>query len=252
MRAFDRARDYDAHAGPQQIAARRLADRIAARGIGSQGPAIEIGCGTGFLTEHLLARWPDLPITVSDIASAMLERTRARIGAPTNVRYAIIDGECPPPPPTGGYKLILSNLAFQWFGDQCAAITAWAQQLAPGGALIVATLAKGSFDEWKDALAHAGISGATPAYPEADAFRAACPPGCTIAVDSYRLPDRHENARHFAHALRAIGANAGWATASPTSPATLRKALHAFEAGGSTASYVIAEIEIRRKGGGRL
>jgi malonyl-CoA O-methyltransferase len=49
--------------------------------LGQYPRVLEIGCGTGFLSEALLARLPAASLTATDIAPAMLERARQRLGA---------------------------------------------------------------------------------------------------------------------------------------------------------------------------
>ena len=132
VRAFDRADGYDAHARVQRVAAARLAAHIERLEIDPSLPALEIGCGTGFLTQRLRA--PRLLAT--DIAPAMVERARARIPTRPELSFAVLDGEQPGTAPHGRYGLIASNLAFQWFADLPAAVSRLAALLAPGGRLV--------------------------------------------------------------------------------------------------------------------
>jgi malonyl-CoA O-methyltransferase len=243
-RAFDRAEDYDAHAHIQRSAAEYLAARIAGLGIDPSRPALEIGCGTGFLTEALVTRWPSLSLTASDVAPAMIERTRSRIG--DTIAYAIIDGEDPGGIADSGYGLIASNLAFQWFADLGSTLSRLTACLAPGGWLVFSTLAAGTFREWTKAQTAAGIIGLTRTYPDLGMIEAMTPAGTRIDVSGYLLKEQHASGRDFLRGLKAIGAATAWDRSGAPGTAPLRKAIKTFEDGGATISYKIAEVAIQR------
>lgn len=242
--AFDRADRYDDHARVQKIVAGRLAKRIAALPPDTRMPALELGCGTGFLTDALLACCPGLPLLASDIAPSMVDRARARLGDRSNVTFAVVDAEDPPAPPPGGWGLIASSLAFQWLERPSENIRRLAETLAPGGCLAIATLASGSFAEWRSALAVAGLSGRTRDYPDTDALVRDAPVGFRLSSERYELVEQHESALSFLRGLKAIGAATAWDQGTP-SPA-LRGALAAFEANGCRVTYAVAEIVLTR------
>ena len=102
---------------------------------------LEIGCGTGLLTRELARRLGPADWTLTDISPAMLEIARLGPAPQGSVRYAALDGEHPDALP-GGYDLICSSLAVQWFGDLNAGLGRLAALLAPGGHLAIATLAE--------------------------------------------------------------------------------------------------------------
>lgn len=247
LRAFSRAEDYDANAPTQRVAAERLADRIATLSVDPALPALEIGCGTGFLTAALLDRQPGIRLTASDISSAMLDRTRQRLGHRPDLDFAIIDGECPPSGATAGYGLIASSLAFQWFEDPARALATLTSLLAPGGWLALTTLAADSFSEWRAAQTTAGMIGATRDYPTLAHLESFCPAGVDRHISGYHLVERHPSGLAFLRALKAIGATTAWTQPSTHTPTRLRRAIAAFEDGGAAVTYQIAEILIQRK-----
>ncbi len=242
--AFDRAEAYDLHAHVQRKTARRLAQRIAALPLDPRLPALEIGCGTGFLTAALLDARPDLRLTATDIAPAMLDRARATLGDRPDLAFALMDGEAPGPAPEGGWGLIASNLAIQWFEKPSEALARLVDRLAPGGCLAFTTLVAGSFAEWQEAL---GIDGIVRDWPDADNWAAFCPSECRISIDCHDLVEHHEDGRAFLRALKAIGAATPWARAA--TPAEVRRAIASFEAGGARITYRIAEILIEKPEG---
>lgn len=240
--AFGRAKDYESHAHVQRTVADRLATRILALDVEMPAPALEIGCGTGFLTKAVADRWPELSLTVSDVAPAMVERARAMLGQRANLRFDVIDGEAPGIA-SGSLGLIMSSLAFQWFENPRESIARLIEALRPGGRLAFSTLVAGSFREWVEAQRKAGLDGLTPAYPEASLFKDIA---ADCEVDTYSLSERHPDGTAFLRSLKAIGAGARWSTAPSRLPA-LRQAIKLFEEQGAKISYEIAEVVICKK-----
>lgn len=237
--AFDRAEAYDAHARIQRLTADHLAAAIANRRLALFGPALEIGCGTGFLTEALLAALPGLALTATDLAPEMVRRTRDRIGDQPGLDFAVLDGEHPGARPPGGWQLIASSLAFQWFEHPAAAIARLAASLAPGGLLAITLLAAGSFAEWRKAL---GGDDILRDWPDEAALHALCPIGFRADITIDTLVDTPSDGRTFLRELKAIGAATPWN--GHASPARLRRAIAAFEAGGSRVTYRVARVMI--------
>ena len=245
LRAFDRARDYDGHARIQRVVANKLADRIAALEFDPDRPALELGCGTGLLTARLIADRPMMQLTVSDIAPAMVERTRNRIGAGDNVEFATIDAENL----AEGYEglgLIASSMTFQWIDNLRGVLDQLTSRLAPCGWLAFSSLLGGTFEEWTAARVEAGLHAATRAFPDKAALEAMLPIGIEASINHYSLIDRYDSAIDFLRSLKAIGADSHWQNAPNHSPAGLRRAMRLFENGGSAVTYEIAEVVIRR------
>lgn len=229
---------YDEHAPAQRITAQRLADAIGRLPLPPRPRILEIGCGTGLLTQALAARLGPADWTVTDISPAMLTRARQGPALPGNARYQVLDGERPDSLP-GGYDLICSSLAVQWFGDLNAGLGRLAALLAPGGHLAVATLADGTFEEWRAAHRALGLAAAAPTYPPAAAIR---PTMGNLAggVHSERLIQDHPDGLHFLKALKGIGATTPAPGTAPLGPAALRRVLAQFDQQGATVTYHLA------------
>lgn len=111
---------------------------------------LEIGCGTGFLTELLAKEYPLAQITATDISSEMIIVIREKLASFSNINYSVVDGEnliannvsFDP-----SFDLVVSNAVFQWFTDYEAAFTQYHAYLEPGGYLIFSTLGAGTFRE---------------------------------------------------------------------------------------------------------
>lgn len=240
--AFDAAAGYDGAAVIQAGVAESLAAAIAGQALAPAPRVLEIGCGTGFLTEALGARLAVGPMLATDVAPAMLARCRARMGGDARLRYLVMDGERPCLAP--GFDLIASSLAAQWFEDLPRALGGLAGLLAPGGLLAVATLTAGTFREWRRAHEAAGWPAATPDYPSADTLRGLSFPGCVTALSLACVVEAHADGRAFLKALRAIGAQTP--AVRPAPPHVLRRVLRHFDEGGARVTYAVATCLIRR------
>jgi malonyl-CoA O-methyltransferase len=146
------APSYDAHAGLQRAVAARLACLLPAL---SAPRVLELGCGTGLFSRHLLARYPDGRFTFSDLAPAMLERCRQALAPSERVRFKIIDagrlnGE-------GEYDLVALSMTLHWLPDPLASLERLRSILSPRGALLYATLGSECFAEWRDVLAREAL-----------------------------------------------------------------------------------------------
>ncbi|CCJ50420.1 dethiobiotin synthase [Bordetella parapertussis] len=236
---FDRAAArYETHAEVQRHAAEQLAERIAALPLPAEPRILEIGCGTGLLTRALARRLGRADWTITDIAPAMLAAQQAGPPPAGRVRHQLVDGEHPAGLP-GGYDLICSSLAVQWFGDLDAGLARLAGLLAPGGLLAIATLAEHTFSEWRAAHQAHGLHAATPAYPPAERIgRTLAGLRGGITREAYR--QRHPDALHFVRSLKAIGASAPAAGHAPLSPAAFRRVLAQFDRQGNHVTYDLA------------
>jgi len=245
--AFAAAREYDLHARVQHRVARSLAARIAALPLPPAPRQLEIGCGTGFLTAELVHRWPHAPLIVTDLAPAMVERCRARLGEAPGRHFRPLDGERGATPAEAPFDLIASSLAFQWFEDLPTALARLAGWLSPGGVLAFTTLTAGTFAEWRAAHVALGITPGTPRFPEAAGLAALCPPGVTAEIATQSLVEPQGSARAFLHSLKAIGAGTAAAGHQPLHPGALRQVIARFEDAGAMATYEVATCLLRKE-----
>jgi malonyl-CoA O-methyltransferase len=172
-----KAHSYDAHAGIQRSMSNRLAgcftgwkNKGIAAGLNGDGllqplsnRILEIGCGTGTLTEILLKEWPDARITALDLAPAMITLAQQRVlAAETNcagdmaaerLRFLHADVELwAPAAPTASFDLIVSNACFQWLGKPGATLAHLRRLLRPGGSLLFTTFGPDTFREMHQAF----------------------------------------------------------------------------------------------------
>jgi malonyl-CoA O-methyltransferase len=151
----DRANDYERHADLQ----RSVADRLALLLPRLDAPRVlELGCGTGLLSRHLLAQYPEGNFVFTDLAQAMLEQCRLNLGvqARDRARFTQMDGS-KPDSELGTFDLIATSMALHWLSDPVATLNALRSLLAPHGVLLFAALGPESFTEWRNVLEAEGL-----------------------------------------------------------------------------------------------
>lgn len=243
-RAFGAAEDYDRHAGVQRRVAEALTERIAASPLAAQPHVLDVGAGTGFLPALLMPRLPGARWVISDLSVEMIQRARTALPAGSG-QFVAMDA-ARPCFADGGFDLVCSNLAAQWFDDLAGSIAALARLVAPGGLLALSTLADGSFAEWRRAHEALGLVSATPDFPDAAALAALAPGGmtATIAIESFAR--RHDDAADLLRSLRGLGATVPRPGRKPLGPKAMRAVMRQFESIGATVSYEIAYCLFRR------
>ncbi len=97
--------------------------------------ALDVGCGTGFLSFELVARGHR--VTGVDFAAAMIaEARRKAVERSVSIRLEEADAEQLPFPP-GSFDLVISRHLLWTLPHPEAAIDEWVRVLRPGGRLIV-------------------------------------------------------------------------------------------------------------------
>lgn len=237
--AFAAADAYDRNARVQRRVAELLADQIAATNLPARPRILEIGCGTGFLTDALMRRGIKGDWLITDIAPAMIARCRDRIGDGPDRRFSRLDGEYGTPEGAGSFDLVCSSLVMQWFEDPAAALGRMLRWLAPGGQCLFATLGANSFAEWRAAHMTVGLAPGTPDFSSVGELEAATPEGWRGALAVHDMVERHADALDFMRSLKAIGAGTASSDHKPLAPADLRRVMRCFEEGGAAVTYEV-------------
>jgi trans-aconitate 2-methyltransferase len=101
---------------------------------------LDAGCGSGRVTENLLARLPNGRVIAVDASEAMVEKARERLGPDADVRVADLAelelGE--------QVDAIFSNAVFHWIPDHDRLFARLHEALEPGGRLVAQCGGKGN------------------------------------------------------------------------------------------------------------
>ena len=133
---------YDRHAQLQRSMAERLAALI-------PNPftqkTLEIGCGTGVFTRHLLARSPST-LVLNDIAPLMIEHLKNHLEVPSKTRFLVGNAETIQIPKI---KLIAGNAVFQWFQNPERTLQRFYTSLEMKGYLAFSTFGPKTLEEFR-------------------------------------------------------------------------------------------------------
>lgn len=226
------AQAYDHYAHIQKTAAQHLAERIQARWPELRR-VLELGCGTGNLTQRLLRAYPTAHMHATDLAPDMLQACQAACSADqlARMQFSTLDAESAN---AQDYDLVASSLAFQWLDKPLAACSRLHNQ---GARLAIATLVDGTFAEWKAAHQTLGLTdGVLPFLGEGCLQRWAHTHGAVLHIET--LTETYPQAIDFVRAIKHIGAHT---PREGHRPAPLAKVLRQFPHG-ITVSYRMAYL----------
>jgi len=150
---FDRVAGlYDAsrRAYPKEI----VEFMVATARLGAGSTVLEVGCGTGQLTEEL-ARY-DLTVTAIDIGPSMIAAARGRLGRST-VRFDVVSFE-DLEAANASFDLVVSATAVHWVDPEVKYVKA-ARLLRPGGWLALLATGEKYDDPFGTALRDMWIAG---------------------------------------------------------------------------------------------
>lgn len=154
-RRFSRnARQYDQYAAVQKITAASLVEMIRSEGRDYK-EILEIGCGTGHMTELLTGAFPSARITAVDIADGMVAYASNRLEN-SNITFLCTDAE--EMPLERKYDLIISNATFQWFNHLEQTLARLLNALTENGLLSFSTFGNETFRELHQAYAQARLA----------------------------------------------------------------------------------------------
>lgn len=244
-RRFGRAAaSYDQAAELQRDVADELMARVRALDLPRRPRILEIGCGTGLLSQQLAALDPAL-LCLTDIAPEMarMAATRQNLVSPL-----VMDGTRPCFA-DGSFDLIAASMSMQWFDEPAVALPRLCALLAPGSTLAFAALAGDNFPEWRQALADAGLPAGVQRFTKPADWLACLPAGGRIEARPRLM--RYAGAAEFLASLKRIGADMPAAGYRPLPPGALRRVMRRFETG-LAVTYNIVYGVYRRPNSSRL
>jgi trans-aconitate 2-methyltransferase len=140
------AETYDAISDPQFSWGSEVLGRLELDG---DEDAIDAGCGSGRVTEQLLARLPGGSVLAVDASEAMVEKARERLGG--SASYLVADlAELEVEEPV---DLIFSTATFHWILDHERLFSRLRGALRPGGRLVAQCGGLGNVAEHAEAIA---------------------------------------------------------------------------------------------------
>jgi malonyl-CoA O-methyltransferase len=194
---------YDKYASLQKRVAEDLSFQLL--GETKRSPSIlEIGCGTGFLTDILKKKLDPALYIATDFAPSMVESVCLKLSLLPNIHFIVMDGENI----ATNFKTdwVVSNLAFQWFANLEASLQKiWSQT----NMLAFTTILSGSLYEWDLLCNKNGFkSGLRPFVKEQDLLKICQqlePDSSSFKVDAYT--ENFESPWEFLKNLKNIGAH---------------------------------------------
>ena len=157
--SFNKAAARYEQAGELQgFVARRLAEKIYRPFIKPGLTVLEIGCGTGFLTQHLPRIFGgSAKFMITDAAPDMVEYCKNSFnGTAGKMRFETMNGQTVSLPPRSVDHIVTSMTA-QWFDDPVKSLTDMQPLLKPGGMVTYAAVGCDNFTEWREHLEHLGL-----------------------------------------------------------------------------------------------
>lgn len=219
-----RAGSYELHAGLQKGVAARLARLLPAH---DHPRVLELGCGTGLFSRHLIERYPEGRLVLTDASPAMLAECRRNLADASGPRidFEIVDASRPEG--QGPFDLIATSMTLHWLPEQRASLERLRRLLGPSGVLLYAALGPQSFAEWRAVLDQLGLPSGT--------ARIESLPG--VAFAEHVAPD--QTALAFLRRMKSVGGLTPREGYRPLSPGALRRAIRAADAGGRPITWHI-------------
>lgn len=177
---------------------------------------LEIGCGTGFLTEKLQKKYPAAKITAIDIAPEMVNACRQKFTGYKNLSFQTIDGE--DLNLNEKFDLIVTNLTVQWFNNPVQGLENLRNILTTNGEIYFSTIGQKNFQEWKKILEELNLPSGILETPEYKGI---------ITEEEKIIP--YKNAIDFLRGLQKIGAHQPREGYNTLSYKDLQKACSAFD-----------------------
>jgi malonyl-CoA O-methyltransferase len=233
------ATQYDQHAPIQQQVANDLwawAQPLLPNPFTPQH-CVDVGCGTGFLTQHLLSHYPNTPVHAVDMAQGMLNTVQNKHPSP-HLHTHQLNGETLTPEQlrTQTPCLLASSMCAQWFQNLDQALHHW---LNTANIVVFSVLLHPSFDAWRQAHTQAqqpcGLR-QLPTHEHILSLIEQCQAQGLLHQHKHlqgTYLEHHPDGLSFARSLRAIGAH----TPHPAhKPANLRPVLAQLK-NGCTLNY---------------
>jgi malonyl-CoA O-methyltransferase len=229
---FGRARQtYNAHATVQKHCAEELLQILVnlSKPL-PDGILLEVGCGTGFVSQGLIRYFPDQDLEITDISPEMLEICQKTLEplSHQNLSFKPLDAETLDPQDQK-YALIISNFVLQWFEDPIRGIDTLIKCLHPGGILLVSFPNQNSFPEWKEMCKNLQLPFTGNQLPDSQKIITyLTSSGINYTCQTQKIVCHYNQSISFFRSIKNIGAGVNYSKKS-LSPSELRQLMYYWD-----------------------
>ena len=202
------ASTYDGYSEPQATAADKALALLT--GIPEPKHILEIGCGTGLLTQRLLKMYADTSIDAVDISGSMLAEARNRSRGIPGIQW--VEGDIRDIELEGTYDLVISSSSLHWILPLEVTLSRAFDSLNDGGCLVFSMMLKDTLCElrasWQRAAPEKPIGRELPSRDEVITVLDNC--GYRLVSSSCdSLKVRYSSAREFLKSIHEQGVTGG-------------------------------------------
>jgi malonyl-CoA O-methyltransferase len=145
LRFSSAAKSYRANAVVQHQVVEDFIALMPASHLDRQQSILEIGCGTGALTQRLIERFPGASLTAIDLSPDMIEQARTSIAESDQVRLQAVD--VMEFQTDQRYDVVASSSALHWVTPLSEAIAAVDRLVDAGGTVVLAIMLQNTLKE---------------------------------------------------------------------------------------------------------
>ncbi len=156
---------------PKKVSEGLISSLLPWREIIPDGPILEIGCGTGFLTKQLIEHFPEREFVITDASQKMLsfcENALKKEGLLTDKhRFELLDVDhfsADEP----AYAMAIANFVPHWFKDAALGLERISEAIKPEGLLLCSFPGNHSFEQWYEHCLALGLPHTANGLPDVE------------------------------------------------------------------------------------
>ena len=196
---------YHSQAALQKTCADRLLSLLDFHTV-PEGKILEIGCGTGFITQGLVDRFFNRSLEITDLSAQMLSFCQANLDVSElkkSISFRQLDGENLD---EDTYALIVAGFVVQWFQNPADGIQQLLKHLQPDGLLLISFPSGDSFAEWQAICQQLSLPFTANPLPDPQLLQQIKIDGDRLHVETESIGTKFSSAADFFRSLKAIGA----------------------------------------------
>ncbi|OGV59514.1 MAG: hypothetical protein A2X45_21380 [Lentisphaerae bacterium GWF2_50_93] len=235
---------YDRMASCQKHVAEKLSamifKQVQAPGAGVK--ILELGCGTGFLTEKLMEKFPACEFTITDLSGKMLSRCVEKTSAIAVRKKEFILCDFDKSIPDGGFDMVVSSMAFQWSSGLERLVSSIYSRLNPDGRIFFSMLIEPTFATLRETFLELKIPYPGPQFNSDSQVRGIFSAFSGKHFHAETFKERYKDTASFLRHLNSIGA--GNPTCRGVLPGRLRNIIEMHNSKHSASNFIEAEYRI--------